>query len=686
MLQLLPKQKEDTNKVNTLNALSLGYYTIDPDEGLKYAQQALVQATRLKWKRGIANANLNFGVNYLSKSDYQNALKYLSIGQELANETGIKIDMANAMLDIGNVYSYQGNSPKALEYYAKALKLAEECGNKQVVTLVLYAIGGEYFNQCDYPTALDYFFKCLKFAEETENKELTANLIGNIGTIYGLQNDFQKALEYSLKSLKMDEELGNRQGIAYAASNIGCIYNDGFKDYSKALEYLLKALKIDEEMGDKKGISQVIGNIGEVYRRQKNYHRAVIYFQIALQIAQEIENKENLAYYLACIGELYVAIAEDGASGSKPVAIEDDSLISKYHINIVIPEGQATLLLSAIDYLHKGLTVSKEIDALSTTQICYSNLAKAYRLSSNYKTALAYSDSFATVKDSILSNDSKVKIANLATKREQDLKEKQIAINELETEKKHDERVYFSIGLGFMALLVSGLIFNLRYVRKSRKTIQNEKEVSEGLLLNILPAEVAKELKEKGRSDAKHFEQATVLFTDFKDFTQLSEKLTAEELVAELDYCFKGFDSIIQKHGVEKIKTIGDSYMAVGGIPDPSKGSAHDVVAAALEMKDFILNRAKERQKDGKRSFEMRIGIHTGPVIAGIVGLKKFQYDIWGDTVNIASRMESSGTVGKINISQTTYELVKDKFACGYRGEIDAKGKGMLKMYFVARA
>jgi class 3 adenylate cyclase len=173
------------------------------------------------------------------------------------------------------------------------------------------------------------------------------------------------------------------------------------------------------------------------------------------------------------------------------------------------------------------------------------------------------------------------------------------------------------------------------------------------------------------------------MFTDFKNFTQASEKLSAAELVMEIHHCYSEFDKIISKYNLEKIKTIGDSYMCAGGLPVPNKTNAEDTVRAALEICEFIKWEKQNHDSEGKPFFEIRIGCHTGPVVAGIVGIKKFAYDIRDDTVNVASRMESSGEAGKVNISGATYELVKDKFQCTYRGEVDAKNKGMLKMYFV---
>ncbi|WP_161888392.1 adenylate/guanylate cyclase domain-containing protein [Pontibacter russatus] len=210
-----------------------------------------------------------------------------------------------------------------------------------------------------------------------------------------------------------------------------------------------------------------------------------------------------------------------------------------------------------------------------------------------------------------------------------------------------------------------------------------EKKKSDDLLLNILPAETAEELKANGRARARSYQRVTVMFTDFKDFTSVSEHLTPEELVSVIDFYFCAFDRIISKYRIEKIKTIGDAYMCAGGMPDPEANTPADVVKAALEILQFVKSLNTDDKKLKRQKFEIRVGIHTGPVVAGIVGTTKFAYDIWGDTVNTAARMESSGVAGRVNISGATYELIKDEFRCTYRGKVDAKNKGDVDMYFV---
>jgi class 3 adenylate cyclase len=217
----------------------------------------------------------------------------------------------------------------------------------------------------------------------------------------------------------------------------------------------------------------------------------------------------------------------------------------------------------------------------------------------------------------------------------------------------------------------------------SNLELAKEKKKTDDLLLNILPHETADELKRWGISPARSYESVTVMFTDFKGFTRISEQLAPQRLVSELDLCFRAFDDIIERHQIEKIKTIGDSYLCVSGLPKANPTHARDVVTAALEMQKYLNVLKQEKQKHNEPYFEMRIGIHTGPVVAGIVGVKKFAYDLWGDTVNTASRMESCCEVGKVNVSGATWELIKGRFHCIHRGKIAAKNKGEIDMYFV---
>ncbi|MBN1158638.1 MAG: hypothetical protein JXA61_04595 [Bacteroidales bacterium] len=222
-------------------------------------------------------------------------------------------------------------------------------------------------------------------------------------------------------------------------------------------------------------------------------------------------------------------------------------------------------------------------------------------------------------------------------------------------------------------------------INLQKRTIEDEQQRSEKLLLNILPFEVAKQLKTKGRAGTRHYKMVSVVFADFKGFSKISKTLEPKDLVNILDGYFARYDEIIEKHYLEKIKTIGDAYMFAGGLPLSNKSNPFDAVLASLEIQHYMNTLNDARVLQNLPVWELRIGIHTGPVVAGVVGKKRLAYDIWGDTVNIASRMEQGGHVGMVNISGVTYDYIREFFECDHRGKIDTKNTGKTDMYFVNR-
>lgn len=250
-----------------------------------------------------------------------------------------------------------------------------------------------------------------------------------------------------------------------------------------------------------------------------------------------------------------------------------------------------------------------------------------------------------------------------------------------------------SDNIKFLNLLTSQIAVSIEnamlYDNLEKKVVERtselaeEKKKSEDLLLNILPAETALELKKFGKAKPRRYDSVSVIFTDFKDFTKKSERMTPEQLVVEVDNYFTKFDEIAQKYNIEKIKTIGDSYLCVSGLPVVDEAHASNAIMAALEMRDYVDAVAADKDPEDSSAFKVRIGIHSGPVVSGVVGFKKFAFDIWGDTVNTASRLESECESSKINISHDTYILVKDQFKCTHRGRLKAKNKGEIDMYYV---
>ena len=293
------------------------------------------------------------------------------------------------------------------------------------------------------------------------------------------------------------------------------------------------------------------------------------------------------------------------------------------------------------------------------------------------------------IREELLHQEDSVKLL----RSEKELQTLVVKNQEIELESQRQKsRLYIIaavLGLGLFLMLAGLLLYRQKTIRTlgaKNKIIEEEKRRSDELLLNILPEEVMHELKAHGKTQARNYSKATVLFADIKNFTSISEQLTPNELIEGLDAYFERFDKVIEKYDIEKIKTIGDAYVCAGGVPTKSEGNPSLVVRAALDFMHEIEKLRKDRVAQGKMPFEFRIGIHTGQLVAGVIGIRKFAYDIWGDTVNMAARMQQAGEAGKINISGTTYDIIKDGFACIYRGKIEAKNKGEIDMYFVEKA
>ncbi len=570
--------------------------------------------------------------------------------------------MAGALNTQGISFAIRGNYPQALNHYQRSLKILEETGDKNRIASSLNNIGLIYNNQGNYPKALDYFQRSLKIQEETDDKKGIAYSLNNIGLIYKKQEDYPQALDYYQRSLKIKEETGDKKGIAYSLNNIGLIYkNQG--DYPKALDHYQRSLKIKEETGDKWGIPSSLNNIGLIYMDQGDYPKALDYFQRSLKLNEEIGLKDGIAMSLNLIG----GISQKQGDHQK-----------------------------AINQCSKGLILAQEIGSVSLQRDACKCLYNAHKSRGNGNKALEYHEQMLALDDSLNAEETsknlqQMEFAKVILQDSIDTAEKERLVQEAHEEevRKEQQTRNWSMAGGVLFLLLAGGFYSRwRYTRKAKAIIEKEKDRSENLLLNILPSEIAEELKIHGKAEARDFNMVSILFTDFKGFTEQSAKLSAADLVNEINHCFEAFDGIMEKYGIEKIKTIGDAYMAAGGLPVPTDDSIKNTVLAALEMQTFIVSRKAAMDADGKPAFEMRVGIHTGPVVAGIVGVKKFQYDIWGDTVNTASRMESNGEVGKVNISQTTYDLLKEDadFTFESRGKVAAKGKGEIEMYFVSRS
>ena len=579
----------------------------------------------------------------------------------------------------------------------EALSIAQQLGYKKGVAFSYHNIGTIHALQGNYPEALHNLFIALNIRKEIGDKKGIEASYGNIANVYSLQGNYSESLKINMASLKISEEIGDKYDIAFNINNIGIIYKEQ-GNYPEALKYTFNALNIFKEIGEVYGIESCYGNIGLIYQMQGKYQEALKYFFAAIELNKQSGHKQNLSICYNNVGATY-SLQNKYTEALKYYfddlkiveEIGDKNGIAESYNGIGVTKLRMGMPGEAKDWLLKGLQVEKEIKAIPNLKESYAGLAQADSALGNFKDAYENYKLFIFYRDSLINEEVTKKTLQAKMQYEFDKKEVETkAVTDAELKKQKVLRNGFVGGFAIV-LLFAGVFFRQRNkTEKEKQRAEEEKKRSEELLLNILPGEVAEEIKTSGTAKAKAFTMVTVMFTDFKDFTTMSEKISAELLVDEIHACFSAFDHILDKYNIEKIKTIGDAYLCASGLPVSTHTHAIDMLNAAIEIRDYMLQRKKEKEAKGEIPFELRIGIHTGPVVAGVVGVKKYAYDIWGDTVNIAARMEQNSEAGKINISGATYELVKDKpvgqadkFRYAYRGKIKAKNKGEIDMYFV---
>ncbi len=591
--------------------------------------------------------------------------------------------------------AYFGDSPsRAIALSNQARELARSIPFPKGEAYALKHIGITYYFQGKYMEALDFYRQSLKIFEETNDNVGIANMFSNIGVIYYDQGDDLKALENYLQSLKFAELTGDKLRILTALNNIGGVYNIKEATYDKALQYYLKALPICEELGKQQELGAISVNIGSIYFARHDDEKAMLYFNKSLKAYGDSEGGLN-AYN--AIGKLY--LREDKFELALQNHNKALSLSEKLNAQISIVQSLMGLgnvyakkgeYKTALSYYKKAEIPALEIRANHELKDLYEQMSMSYAESADYSNAFKYQSLYSNIKDTLYNIATDKKLGSLQfdfdiqkKQGEINLLVKDNALNELQINRQKFAKNVFAGGL-ILVFLIAILIFrNYRAKVKTNKILDQQKVQIEQLLLNILPSEVAKELQHNGHATPRNYESVPVMFTDFKSFTTHADKLSPQELVLELNNCFIAFDNIIGKYNLEKIKTIGDSYMCAGGIPSPDDNRVFHIVKASIEIQEYIIQNNARRANEGQEPWDLRIGIHVGPVVAGVVGKKKYAYDIWGSTVNIASRMESNGAPGQVNISASTYEMVKDKFHCTYRGKIHAKNVGEIDMYFV---
>ncbi len=503
-------------------------------------------------------------------------------------------------------------------------------------------------------TSLDLCSEASKIFAEINYLDGVAMCSVVTGTNYRGLGNIELAIQYMTEAYHQLHKTDSILHFTIASGHqLADLYTEA-GNYTEALTMCQEVLPLTELPANKKKMfdARLLNTMGNVYAKLGNKELALEYLRKALKQSEELGQSPVTARVLTDIGGYYLLTRDFPQAiehNERALAIRETLKLRNAAITNIINIANIHALQNntdeAIRALLPGYSIAEDLKAKAKMLQIMKRLSGLYEQKGDLVTSLAYYKQYNALLEEQNNelHEQKIKNIKLFVDAEQAMKENEI-------------------------------------IKAQKEEIEREKKRSDALLLNILPHEVAEELKNNDSAEARYFSNVTVLFTDFIDFTTTADRLTPKELVSELHACFKAFDDIMGKYDIEKIKTVGDAYLAVCGLPLEDPIHAEKVVNAAIDIREFIKDRKAHL---GDTTFDVRIGINSGSVVAGIVGVKKFAYDIWGDTVNTAARMEQNSDAGRINISETTHELVKDKFEFEFRGEIFAKGKGMLKMYYV---
>ncbi len=663
--ELLEKVLMITANINDKNSLAEYYLQLarirQGNERLALSRKALEVYSQTNNALGIGRASFFLGrhVYSLSGGGIKDSTRYVYNARDIFQKLGNQPWLGFSWCEIG---IQTDDNLKREEYAKNGLRIAQKENVLQVMGSAYFVLAINYMETAQHVLSLENWLKSLNIAEQVGSIEKQISVSGSIGKLLGDLGKDEESLKYTKKAGELAERAGLLSHLTSVRERIGMLYQRQHK-YLEAREAFLQALKLSTITHEEYRTNEVHCFLAETELKLGNYKQAFSHLKSADSLAKKLRSNDNVGANLV----------------TKALAIKNapDALLIQEGFS---PASRDQIMMRL---LQKSLQMEpKNTDGLLAISDLYLKLG-------DNRNSLLYFKKYTSIKDTLAKAASANSLTSLQIDFEVEKKEAEIALlnkdNEMQSKELDKQKVVrnaFIGGFSIMLLFAGIFLLQRNKISKEKKVSEKEKERSDTLLLNILPAEVAEELKAKGTADAKLFDNVTVLFTDFKSFTTVSEQLSPQELVNELHACFKAFDEICTKYSIEKIKTIGDAYLAVCGLPLADEKHAENVVNAALEIREFMANRGKEL---GAKTFEIRIGINSGSVVAGIVGVKKFAYDIWGDTVNTAARMEQNSEAGKINISETTYALVKNQFTCEFRGEIDAKNKGKLTMYFVEK-
>ncbi|MBK6930131.1 MAG: tetratricopeptide repeat protein [Saprospirales bacterium] len=657
----------DTQRVITLTDEAWAINETQTDVAAARLQEAIALAQRIKFVRGEAIAWNGLGVVEEIRGNFDQARRHYQKALDLRRRLGNKQDIGSSLNNLGVLFEMIGRFDSALVFHRENLAIQEQLADTLRIARAQFNIAGAYQEMGLYTEAQGYLYDARRILEARKDLDGTAKVYAQLGHIRFELDRYAEARDWYARELAIREQLDDPARLAEALTDYANAL-DELDSSQTAVAYYLRALELWKQLDDRPGQANVFINLGDALKHSGFYRQALQYLRQAETICLEFDDKLGLMEVYNTIGDVY------------------------YRNNN---------LQNSLQFVRKYYRIAQETNDNKYIQGALKDFAEVYAAMGNFSKAYDYRVQYDEFRYRNLNERISAEFARKEALFEDDKRKRQIErrIERQQTDIKIQEaelaksttRQYALLGGALALLVLVALLFsrNRLRARANRElaakniAIERERERADALLTNILPAATAAELKANARVKPERYESVTVMFTDFRGFTKIAEQVSFEVLIAELNECFSLFDDIVLEHGLEKIKTIGDAYMCAGGLPRPNTTHPQDVVRAAIAMQCRLQTLMRQKQAQGKPVFEMRIGIHTGPVVAGVVGSHKFAYDIWGDTVNTAARLEQGSESHKINISETTYLRVKDQFACSYRGRLAAKSKGDIAMYFV---
>lgn len=663
LARLLKTAPADTHRVVLLTDYAWEINETQTDQAETRLREAIRLAQQLKYLRGEAVAWNGLGVVEEIRGNFDRARQHYQKALDLRRKLGDQQEIGASLNNLGVVFEMIGRFDSALQYHRENLDIQIKLADTVRIARAQFNIASAYQEMGLYNEAQEFLYDARTILEARKDLDGMAKVYAQLGHIRFELDRYDEALKFYDQELKLREKLDDPGRLAEALTDYANAL-DELDSSQTAVRYYLRALDLWKKLDDLPGQANVFINLGDAHKHIGNYQLALQYLRQAEKICLEFDDKLGLMEVYNTMGDTY---SRDGQ--------QDKSL----------------------EMVRLYFKIAQETNDNKYIQGAYKDFAEVYAEKGDYRQAYDYRVKYDGIRyknlnERISSTFARKEALFEDAKRKKQIEDQQVAL-EIQAVRLAESRTrqYALLGGALALLILVALLFNRNRLRAQanrdlaakNEAIDRERKRADELLTNILPAATAMELKTHASVKPVRYESVTVMFTDFRDFTKIAEQVSFEVLIAELDESFGLFDTIVAAHGLEKIKTIGDAYMCAGGLPEANTSHPVDVVRAAIEMQNRLQALMQQKKAAGKPVFEMRIGIHTGPVVAGVVGSHKFAYDIWGDTVNTAARMEQGSESGKINISETTYQAVKDLFPCTYRGELTAKNKGKIKMYFV---